>query len=210
MKFSFFPKVVKFFELFEQQNTLLREAASSLHLMFHSLKEIPDQCEKINRLESEGDAISREISIQLSQTFITPLDREDIHSINMAQEELLNSLRAISTRFGLHSSSTGMEKASVDLIEDIHSIVEQASAMLHKLDGNHDVDEQSRRVRDIHNEAKLRLLVAAGALYETVPATPAELLHIIKWTQMYDRIENTLERAATLANIIEGVTIKNA
>jgi len=210
MSFSFFPKHVDFFRLFEQQNDLLKEAVKTLYEIFKEQLEIPERCDRINRLEAEGDALSREISLQLFQTFITPLDREDIHDINIAQEELLNSLRSISTRFGLHSSNTIMEKGAMDLIEDILGIIQETSSMLHSLNGDHETAEQSLKARDIHNEAKLRLMVASNSLYEKMPETPTDILHIMKWTQMYDRIEHTLERAATLAGIIEGVNIKNA
>lgn len=210
MKLTFFPKQVNFFKLFEQQNALLGDAAATMFAMIRELSDIPGRCEKINRLESEGDLLSRDIAMQLSQTFITPLDREDIHDINMAQEDLLNSLRAISTRFGLHYSTTVMEKGAVDLIEDIHGIIQETASMLRSLHGDHQTDGQSRRARDIYNESKLRLMVATGSLYEKMPETPADILHIMKWTQMYDRIEHTLERTSALANIIEGVNIKNA
>jgi len=78
------------------------------------------KCEKIKQLEIQGNLISREISTELSQTFITPLDREDIHAFNMAQEDLLNAIRAISSRIGLYRFDSP-ERTAVALVENIDS-----------------------------------------------------------------------------------------
>ncbi|MCE5281937.1 MAG: DUF47 family protein [Deltaproteobacteria bacterium] len=209
MGISFFPKVVKFFDLFNRQQAILKEAAVILDSIFKDFNDIPSKCEKINQLEIQGDLISREIATELSQTFITPLDREDIHAINMAQEDLLNAIRAISSRIGLYRFDSP-EQAAVDLVENIRLIVEETEKMLAKLGGRKELQEHSRTAHDLQNESKLQLLVVLGALYESLPEGPEGLLHLVKWTQIYDRIEQALERADSLANIIEGISIKNA
>jgi hypothetical protein len=65
-------------------------------------------------------------------------------------------------------------------------------------------------VNKIKNESELHLLVALGELYESGPLLPEGLLYIMMWTQIYDRIEQALEKAEHLSNILEGVSIKNA
>lgn len=209
MSISFFPKVVKFFELFEKQNALLKEAAGVLDSIFSDFSNVPAKCERINHLEAQGDLVSREISTQLSLTFITPLDREDIHAINVAQEELLNAIRSISSRIGLYRFEKP-EPAAVDLVDNLRMIVGEIETMLLKLSNKKEVEEHSKRVHTLQNESEMHLLVVLGELYESVPSGPEGLIHVIKWTQIYDRIEQALDRADLLANIIEGVSIKNA
>ena len=77
----FFPKVSKFFDLFEKQSNIVKDAAIILDSIFKDFTGVPEKCEKIIQLEIEGDDLSREISSQLSLSFITTLDREDIHSM---------------------------------------------------------------------------------------------------------------------------------
>ena len=209
MSFSFFPRIVKFFDLFERQSGLLREAVVELDSIFKDFSDVPGKCQRIYLLETEGDSLSREISSQLSLTFITPLDREDIHAINSAQEEVLNIIRAIASRIGLYQFES-LEPAAVGLVENLRIVVEETGKMFRKLRSKKEVEEHSKTVNKIKNESELQLLLALGVLYESDPAETGRLLHVIKWTQIYDRIEQALDKAEVLANIIEGVSIKNA
>lgn len=209
MSISFFPKIVKFFDLFEKQSGMVKDAADVLNSIFQDFTDVPAKCERINQLEAEGDGISREISTQLALTFITPLDREDIHAINMAQEDVLNMIKAISSRIGLYRFQT-LERAAVDLVENLRLITAETEDMILKLSSKKAVEEHSRAVNKIKSESELHLLVALGELYESGPSSPERLLYIMMWTQIYDRIEQALDKAEVLSNIIEGVSIKNA
>lgn len=209
MGISFFPRIVKFFDLFEKQNDIVKDAAGVLNSIFQDFSDVPAKCEQINKLETRGDVISREISTQLALTFITPLDREDIHAINMAQEDVLNMIKAISSRVGLYKFKT-LERAAIDLAENLKTIVGETEKMLKKLNSKRVVEEHSMTVNKIKNDSEIHLLVALGELYESDPASHERFLYIIMWTQIYDRIEQALDKAETLANIIEGVSIKNA
>ncbi|MEE9912981.1 MAG: DUF47 family protein [Deltaproteobacteria bacterium] len=209
MSISFFPRVVKFFDLFEKQSGIVHEAAVVLDSIFCDFSDVPAKCERINKLEAEGDMLSREISTELAMTFITPLDREDIHAINMAGEDVLNVIKAISSRIGLYRFKT-LERAAIELVENLRMIAAETEKMIGKLGGKKPVDDHSRTVHKIKNESELQLLVALGELYESAPESPDRLLYVMMWTQIYDRIEQALDKAEVLANIIEGVSIKNA
>lgn len=209
MSISFFPKIVKFFDLFEKQNRLLTEAIAVLDSIFNDFRDVSARCERIHQLEAEGDLLSREISTQLSLTFITPIDREDIHAINMAQEDLLNAIKAISSRVGLYRFKS-LERAAVDLVDNLRLMIGEIEIMLKKLSSKKEVEEHSKKVHAIRNESELHLLVVLGELYESVPNGHEGLLRVVMWTQIYDRIEQALDRADALANTIEGISIKNA
>ncbi len=210
MNISFFPRVLKFFDLFEKQSSLVKDAALTLAELCSDFKEVSARCHKINQLEAEGDGLSREISSQLSLTFITPLDREDIHAINMGLEDVLNLIKAIASRIGLYQFTTAVEPAAADLSVSLQVIIEEIDRMIRNLSSRNEVQEHSRTVHRIKNESELHLLLALGSLYESRPSSSEELLHVIMWTQIYDRIEQALEKAEALANIIEGISIKNA
>ena len=106
-----FPKVAKFFDLFERQSNIVKDAAIILDSIFKDFTKVPEKCEKINDLEIEGDYLSREISSELSLSFITPLDREDIHSINMGKEDVLNAIKSVAARIGLYRFGTVKDSA---------------------------------------------------------------------------------------------------
>jgi len=209
MRLSFFPRIVKFFDLFEKQSGLVKDAVVVLDSIFKDFRDVPAKCRRINVLETEGDCLSREISSQLSLTFITPLDREDIHAINMAQEDVLNMIQAIAWRIGMYQFET-LEPAAVDLVGNLRMVVEETERMLRRLGSKEDVEGHSKTVNKTKNESELNLLLALGMLYESDPVETGRLLHIVMWTQIYDRIEQALDKAEVLANLIEGVSIKNA
>jgi uncharacterized protein len=209
MSISFFPKVIKFFDLFEKQSRIAGDAVVLLDSIFKDFQNVPEKCERINKLEMEGDKLSRKIASQLSLSFITPLDREDIHAINMGQEDVVNAIKAVSSRIGLYRFKK-LEAGSVELVENLRMIVEETERMLLKLSSKKEVTEHSRNIIRIKNESELQLLIALGELYDSDPTEKERLLQVVMWSQIYDRIEHALDKAEVLANIIEGVSIKNA
>ena len=206
---NFFPKVVKFFKLFRQQNDILVDTAQVLLELFDDFTDVADKCSKIIQNEYAGNDISKEIAKQLSLTFITPIDREDIHAINMAQESVLNSFRAISTRIGLYHFKE-ITPGTKELIHKMKLMIESVSTMLDHLSKREEVEECADRVREMKIEADMLLLLLLGEIYESQIDHTGDLLTIIKWSHIYDRIEEAFANIEVLANVIEGITLKNA
>ena len=209
MALNFFPKVPKFFKLFGQQNDIVVDTVKVLNDIFEDYTQIAEKCNKIVRNEYAGNEVSKEIAKQLSLTFITPIDREDIHAINMAQENLLNSMRAISTRIGLYHFNQ-ISPGTKDLILKLKLMIGSISLMLEQLGKKKEVEEHAEKVREIKIEADMLLLLLLGENYERPVDQPGNLLEIIKWSHIYDRIEVAVANAEELANVIEGISLKNA
>jgi uncharacterized protein len=205
----FFPKVSKFFDLFEKQSNIVKDAAIVLDTIFKDFTGVAEKCEKIIKLEIEGDELSREISSQLSLSFITPLDREDIHSINMGQEDVLNAIKSIASRIGLYRFGA-VKPSAVELVGNVRKIVEETEIMLHKLGSKKATEQHSKNIIAITNQSEMQLLMALAEIYDSNPLDSKEVLQVLMWNQIYNRIERALNKAGTLANIIEGVSIKNA
>ena len=206
---SLFPRVVKFFDLFQQQNNLLVESASTLDDLFNDYTSISSKCKKIIKNETDGNEVSREISKALALTFITPIDREDIHAINLAQEDALNAIRAISTRIGLYNFNL-IKPGAKDLVKHLKGMHQEIAIMVEALKIRKAVAEQAQKVREMKTEADSLLLVSLGEIYENHPEGSGDFLELIKWSHIYDRLEEALAKAAVLANITEGVSLKNA
>jgi len=209
MGFSFFPKEIQFFDLFTEQYGKLSEAVAALNSIFQEFTDCENKCKTINLLEENGNTISRGIAKQLSLTFITPIDREDIHDINIAQEDLLNLIKAISTRIGLYDF-TVLKFPSKRLVKNLSMMVEEVGRMLHRLRERKDVEENSKRIKSLKYECEMILLVALGEVYDLKVQGFDTVMEIVKWTHIYDRIEQAVNQAERLADIIEGVVLKNA
>ena len=209
MAMNFFPKIVRFFELFKQQNDILVDTSQILCDLFDDYNNISVKCSKIIQNEYSGNDISKEIAKQLSLTFITPIDREDIHAINMAQENALNSMRAISARIGLYNFDH-VTPGAKELVYKLKLMFGSISLMLVQLSKRKEVEEQAEKVKELKIEADMLLLLSLGENYECANENTRDLLEIIKWSHIFDRIEDALAHAEILANTIEGISLKNA
>ncbi|NDY56438.1 DUF47 family protein [Desulfovibrio sulfodismutans] len=209
MGFSFFPRTVKFFRLFEEQNRKLQRAAGHLCTLFEDGADTEEVCKQVNIIESEGNVISRNIARELSLTFITPLDREDIHDINVSQEDILNAIKAVSTRMEVYEPSR-MRYPAKKLAQNIRGMVEESGKMLACLACNKTGETSMERIRWLKYESETLLLVGIGELYDCEVKDYGTILEIVKWSHIYDRIESAVDRVDTLGDILEGVMLKNA
>ena len=209
MSFRLFPEAPKFFEFFRQQNRIIVEAATVLNTIVLEFRDCDVRCQIINRLEADGDALNRTISQLLSTTFITPIDREDIHLINSSQETILNHIQAISNRIGVYEF-TRMRFPAQRMVSNLKDMVTAIGVLLGMLENKGEVAEYVGQVKHQKKECEMLLLSGLGELYDSPNTSPAELMEIIKWTHVYDRIDKAFNRAWQLAKAIEGIVLKNA
>jgi uncharacterized protein Yka (UPF0111/DUF47 family) len=209
MSFSLFPKAPKFFDYFREQNRIIVEAATLLNTIAQEFENADVRCQLINRLESEGDELNRSISQQLSTTFITPIDREDIHQINSSQETILNHIQAISNRIGVYGF-TRMRFPAQRMVSNVKDMIVAIGVMLSMLGSKTDVTKTVKQVKFMKKECEMLLLSGLGELYDNPNPNSAEIMEIIKWTHVYDRIDKAFNRAWQLVKAIEGIMLKNA
>ena len=209
MSFRLFPKAPKFFGFFRDQNRIIVEAATVLNTIVLDYGDCDVRCQIINRLEADGDALNRTISQLLSTTFITPIDREDIHLINSSQETILNHIQAISNRIGVYEF-TRMRFPAQRMVSNLKDMVTAIGVLLGMLENKGEVAEYVGQVKHQRKECEMLLLSGLGELYDSPNTSPAELMEIIKWTHVYDRIDKAFNRAWQLAKAIEGIVLKNA
>jgi uncharacterized protein len=209
MSFSLFPKSPKFFELFREQNRIIVNAASVLQQIAEEFADSEDQCQMINRFEAEGDVLNRNIARELSTSFITPIDREDIHEINSSQETILNHIQAVSNRIGVYGLAS-MRFPAKRMIANIKEMVTGIGIMLGMLGSGQEVSETVALVKQLKKECEMLLMSGLGELYDNPSPGPEDVLEIIKWTHVYDRIDKAFNRAWQLAKAIEGIVLKNA
>ena len=204
MGFEWFSKTPKLSDLLIAQNQNLIRAAETLEELYVQFTDVSNKCELIGDLESHGNELSDEISHYLSQAFFTPLNRRDLHQINMTQEEALNRIKAISSRTGLYMLDTILP-ASKDLVRNFRIMAAETAGMLDQLFKKSPYEDHLQNIRKMKTESELFLLVALGELYESGTGGGSNSLHIIKWAQIYDRIEQAINSIVELASTIQGV-----
>lgn len=208
MGFSLFPKTPKFEELFQQQLGHTLAAAKLLEEMCNLSTGFGEKCLAINGLEDKGSAVGLELSRQLALTFITPIDREDIHEINKATDKVLSTIKQISTRIGMYSFIP-IPEAAKKLTADLRIMLEQVVQMMEHLRSKKDASAHLKTLKEAKKRADLTMLEAMSDMYKPRPLDNEELLVVIRWSRIYDRLERALNRSETLAEIVEGVLVKN-
>lgn len=209
MAFSFFPRVIKFFALFQRQNAILFESSRLLLDLFENHVDVSGHCQTIVANELAANDVLGEIVKSLAETFITPLDREDIYAIAMAQENAMDAIRAITTRVGFYHVAN-LQPGARGLVRLMHNMHEEITGMVAALQTRVTVEASARIIKELKIEADSLLLVSLGEFYENIPEGSAELVEMIKWSQIYDHLEEAIAATARLAGIIEGVSLKNA
>src|SRR4030042_2754996 len=137
MKFRMFPKEQKFFELFRQDAANLREGALALQELIDHYEDVEAKYGRIKRIEHQGDNITHEIFTKLRETFITPLEREDIHDLASGLDDVLDCIEGVASRMCYFKLSrpTPEVKKLVEVIRkavvQILEAIEQITTLMH-------------------------------------------------------------------------------
>ncbi len=209
MAFTLFPKSIRFFDLLIKQNEILKNVATELSLLFDDFTTVESAFKRISIKEEEADELCREIARQLSVSFITPIDREDIYRINLAQEDSINFLKSIATRTHV-SGFVRIRFPAQKMMHNISLMAGYTGKMIGALQAKQEVGPCVRECKSFKAECEMLLSTGLSELQDGAINELAGILDIIKWIQVYDRIEQVLERIDDLVDAIEEVVLKNA
>jgi len=201
------PKSAPFFELLLKQSDLLLQTARCLEHTFIDPTTMDEEYRTITLLEEEADAIHARITRELSQTFITPIDREDILHINQAQEDCIDFLQHLTTRMHVYAFER-IRFPALKLIENIRKMLELTQLMLTGLSKKQDA-HKTRAFRALRSDCEMLISVGLAELYDRAEAHEESTLDMIKWTRAYDRLEQAVEEVVKLAEAIEEAVLKN-
>ena len=200
------PRNEEFFDLFVDVASRNKEAAQHLRDLFEAA---PDRrtpiVEAIKRLEHEADQVTHEVVNRLDRTFITPLDREDIHQLASDLDDVMDAMDGTARRaqiFRLGVAPQGVRRLA-EVIQRMVAVLAEAVGRLKKGD---DVMRYCVEAKQLEEEGDAIYHEALGQLFEK----ERDAIEIIKWKEIYDNLENTLDQAEDVANVVESITIKHA
>ena len=202
------PKSAPFFAMLEEQNGLLRRMAGLLVEMLEDVSNMDRVHKEIAFLEEEADVLHSQIIRDLSQTFITPIDREDILRINQEQEECMDCLHSLSTRLHIFEF-TGIRFPALQMARTISAMLDLSRLMLEGRAHRRDC-HKTRAFRNLRGECDMLLAVGlAELLDEQQEITVPQIMRTLKWSQAYERMSILLEQVNALAETIEEAVLKN-
>ncbi len=204
---SLLPKSAPFFELLLQQNTMLWDVSQQLVRLLERPEEMDFPHKEVALIEENADQIHATITRHLSQTFITPIDREDILRINQHQEEGIDFIHNLTTRLHIYEFQR-IRFPALQLARTLSGMIALTHDMLVGL--SHKTDcHNTRAFRELRGECEMLLSVGIAELQDMPELTPQSIMEMIKWGQAYDRMELAVEQVVKLAETIEEAVLKN-
>jgi hypothetical protein len=204
--FNLIPKEVRFFDYFEQQSQHIIRAAGMLRDLVHNFHDARAKTHAIKEIEHQGDLVTHEIVKKLNTTFITPIDREDIHDLATRLDDVLDYIEAAAERLLVYriKEPTSACRALADVIVKTVDAMDLGIKCLRRMDPS--FHEHAVEVNRLENAADNLLRDSLAALFDESP----DPIEVIKWKEIYETMEAVTDRCEDVANVIEGILLKMA
>ena len=207
-RISFIPREEKFFDLFIASARNMVKIARSLKEMLDSWENVDIKTAEITELEHEGDSITHQIAAKLHRSFITPFDREDIALLAHTMDDVTDFIHASADAMFIYKIHVPTERAKelANIIVEAADEVEKAVAFLRNRSDLKKIMEHCVELNRLENVADEVYRSALGELFDDSKDTA----YIIKWREIYEHMESATDRCEDVANVLEGVALKNA
>jgi len=203
--FRLIPREERFFDDFVALAEQIRVGAALLEEMLAPERPIWDKADEIKEVEHKCDFITHEIIQRLHRTFVTPLDREDIHTLARTLDDVMDAIDASAAVVRLYQIDRVRPDAR-ELARLVAISAEQVVIAMKALERRHGVAEPAVEINRLENEADRAHQNAVRRLFEEEQNPIA----IMKWKEILDFLEAATDRCEDVANVVEGVVVKHA
>ncbi|HUQ31759.1 MAG TPA: DUF47 family protein [Pyrinomonadaceae bacterium] len=205
MGFSLLPKEEQYFSFFSQMTSYIYDAARALVEMLNDQGgSYTDHLKRIKEIEHQCDDLTHSISTKLNKSFITPFDREDIYLLSGALDDvvdLIDDAARAMVMYDVHES-TPHARSFADVIQRMAVQLHEIVSMLAKPNG---ITPRLVELHRLENEGDEIYHTAVAELFRNA----SDPLNVIKWKDIYEKLEAAIDRCENVANIIESVIIKH-
>ena len=200
----FAPKEREFFDLFEEAGSNIVRAAELLERMLDQWPDHGELSRDVVVCEQEGDRITHDIIQRLNSTFVTPIDREDIYALASGMDDVVDFIEEVADFLALYRIEAPMEQsqALARVLLDAARQLEQAMPRLRNFG---DIHHYTVEVNRLENEGDRMLRSALASLFEQ----GIDPMMVIRWKDIFERLEDAIDSTETAVNILEGIIIKN-
>jgi predicted phosphate transport protein (TIGR00153 family) len=201
----FAPKDRVYFELFEEAGQNILKAADLLDRMLTTYPDRKELAQDILDLEHEGDRITHDIIDRLNHTYVTPIDREDILALASALDDIVDYTEEVADYLGLYKIEAPMDQA-IKLAHVLKQAARQIADAIPRLRGFRDISHYTVEINRLENEGDRLTREAVAALFDG----GIDPMVVIRWKDLYERLEEAIDATEKVANIMEGIVIKNS
>jgi predicted phosphate transport protein (TIGR00153 family) len=201
----FAPRDRVYFELFEEAGQNVLEASDLLDRLLSNYPDSKDLAGEILVCEHEGDRITHDIIDRLNHTFVTPIDREDILALASALDDIVDFTEEVADYLGLYKIEAPMDQA-IRLARVLKDACRQIAEAIPRLRGFRDISHYTVEINRLENEGDRITREAVASLFDG----GIDPMVVIRWKDLFERLEAAIDAAEHVANILEGIVIKNS
>ncbi len=201
----FAPKEREFFNLFEEASRNILKSAESLDKMMSTYPDEAELAREILICEQDGDRITHDIHRRLNQTFVTPIDREDIYELAGALDDIVDWIEETADFLGLYQIEAPMQQAQA-LSAVLVKSARQVNEAMPRLRSFKDIHQYTVEINSLENEGDQLHREALAALFKG----GIDPMTVIRWKDIYQRLENAIDATEKVAHILENIVIKNS
>jgi predicted phosphate transport protein (TIGR00153 family) len=199
------PKEDQYFDLFNQMTVYISDAARELRDMLNDKNpDFAGYAQRIKGLEHACDELTHSVSTRLNKSFITPFDREDIYMMSSALDDIVDLIDDASRAIVIFDVREITDHAR-DLADVIGRMADQLKEIVSTLQRPKNITPRLVEIHRLENEGDDIYHAAIADLFHDSP----DPLTVIKWKEIYEKLEAAIDRCENVANIIESVIIKH-
>jgi uncharacterized protein len=203
----FLPREMSFFDLFEHHAALTVLGTSAFVSLVTTGANLGPKAKRIKEIEHEADTVTHQCVEALHKTFVTPIDRYDIHRLISRMDDVMDLVEAASDRISLYELLTMTQEVKdlSDVLSRSAVEVEAAIKLLRNMKHADAIRQKCIDINRLENEGDAVLRSALAKLFRT----EKDPITVIKWKEIYELLEAATDRCEDVANIIEGVVLEH-
>lgn len=203
-----FPQELGFFDLFKESGDIMMLAIQEYRRLLDYPNEAESRMRTIKDLEHRGDDVTHRTMLMLHRTFITPLDREDIHTLIKTMDDIIDFIEASAQRIYLYevrSIPESLRKLADVTVDAVH-LVKQAMGLLTNLKNTDELRGICVEINKLENDADQIMRNAVAELFRK----EQDLRLLIKLKEIYELLETVSDRCEDVANVIDSIVLEYA
>jgi uncharacterized protein len=202
-------KDVAIYKLLEAQAEAAHRAALEFQKLSRDFPNCQTYIQKIEDIEHEADEMTHQLANKIDATFVTPLDKEDLRALSSGLDDITDFIESGTSRLGLYQLSEARPDLPplVDLLVEITHCTHELVSTLRVMRGREAIQPLLIRIHDLENRSDQGFRQALATLFNS---PNPDILMVIKWKEIYDRVETAVDSCEDVATVVESVVVKYA
>jgi hypothetical protein len=199
------PRDEQFFDLFDQLTAHLVTTTKMLTELFAAPSQVADHVRSIKDVEHKADVLTHDINQRIDRSFVTPIDREDIHMLATRLDDVIDLIDGTSRRFEMLHIATVKDPAKA-LARVLVKAAEEIQVSVKSIRKTKIVGKHAAAIKQLEEEGDAIYHAAVGELFAGSP----DPLDVMKWKEMYDTLERAIDSCMGVAQVLQSISLKHA